>query len=161
MTSLWSHMVEKGVPHDWDILWLGHMGDSVLSDDIEAFQYNDVTVPVTSDSSPEFNDQHMFPDQSRTVHRSDFPLCTFGYAVSYQGAQKILFRMEQNLDSHYDTDLANHCRTGLHCLSVTPPLFHEYDKQNRGSSDTSDGGARDNNMKIYKVRPGWRDIRHI
>ncbi|KAG8624245.1 hypothetical protein KVT40_007312 [Elsinoe batatas] len=61
------------------------------------------------------------------------------------------FRMEQNLDSHYDTDLANHCRTGLRCLSVTSPLFHEYDKQDRGSSDTSDGGARDSDIKIYKT----------
>ncbi|KAF4548250.1 Hypothetical protein D9617_30g011550 [Elsinoe fawcettii] len=161
------HMMSRNLAgNEWDVLWLGHMGDaqvavrfesshsndcSVRQDDHRSISYLDETVPIIEDRSPGFNDRYTFPDKTRVVHMSDFPLCTFGYAVSLQGARKILFRMEQEIDTNYDTDLANHCRTGLDCLSVTPPLFHEDDKQNRASSDTSNGNTRDQGMKVYKT----------
>lgn len=51
--------------------------------------FHDPTLP---DSLTDFYSRStsQFPPQSRGVHRSDFPLGTFAYAVSYHGAKKIL-----------------------------------------------------------------------
>ncbi|KAH8759873.1 hypothetical protein F5883DRAFT_524803 [Diaporthe sp. PMI_573] len=66
-------------------------------DDERKIVFQDPTVPSRGNLSPGFNSVKSFPEHSRVIHPSDFPLCTYAYAVSYAGAQKIL---------------------------ITPPLFH-------------------------------------
>lgn len=60
-------------------------------DDERKIVFQDPTVPSRQYLSPGFNSVKEFPEHSRVIHPSDFPLCTYAYAVSYAGAQKILY----------------------------------------------------------------------
>ncbi|KAI7782797.1 hypothetical protein LA080_012838 [Diaporthe eres] len=126
---------------DWDVLWLGNVGESLVGrfpkDDERKIVFQDPTVPSRQHLSPGFNSVKEFPEHSRVIHPSDFPLCTYAYAVSYAGAQKILYH--GGLDrvvSNFDTDLANNCWLYMNCISITPPLFH-FDR-NKGMERDSD-----------------------
>lgn len=60
-------------------------------DDERKIVFQDPTVPSRQSLSPGFNSVKDFPEHSRVIHPSDFPLCTYAYAVSYAGAQKVLY----------------------------------------------------------------------
>ncbi|PNS19034.1 Procollagen galactosyltransferase 1 [Sphaceloma murrayae] len=123
----------------WDVLWLGHMGDRISQADPSRVLVHDTSVVPVDSRPPGFNDPAAFPDETRVIHRTDYPLCTYGYAVSYEGAKSILYQMSRNLIEHFDTDLANYCRTTYNCLSVTPPLIYETKEPGRGSD--TDGAS--------------------
>lgn len=68
-------------------------------------------------------------EYTRLVHRSVFPLCTFGYALSREGARRLLEwgSKEPPGDGHkaYDVLILLSCRDyGLRCWTVNPELFH-------------------------------------
>ena len=116
----------------WDILWLGHCHDGM--DDIDQRTYviqNDPTVPAVDRlwiNNPEF--LHRWPDYSRIVHVAGEPICTFGYAVSFKGAQKILYALSvKELRGLYDNALSWWCRDkhqGARCLSPHPAYFGQH-----------------------------------
>jgi hypothetical protein len=105
MSRLWSNLGQKRL-QSWEcvllecfqkrtwltptsVLWLGHYGETFDPTDPGLTTFHDPTLP---DSLIDFYSRStsQFPPQSRGVHRSDFPLGTFAYAVSYHGAKKIL-----------------------------------------------------------------------
>ena len=138
-----------GMPDDWDLLYLGHCGDyfNSLEDgvgvghhhphhlqDLPHVMYEDLTMPYGTDLHP-FTTSLLtalrVPEQHRVIHKSKWPLCSFGYAVSRKGAQLILTDVappkediSRNLQA-YDSALLAGCRDGfMKCYSVNPELFH-------------------------------------
>ncbi|KAI6832528.1 hypothetical protein KC340_g9708 [Hortaea werneckii] len=87
---------------EWDVLYLGHCGDR--------FHYGTLK-PM--------------PPGLRAVHRSIRPVCTYGYAVTAKGAEKII-----NL-SHdakaIDTRMGRACKDGtMRCFTINPELIHHH-----------------------------------
>ncbi|PHH91188.1 hypothetical protein CDD83_1374 [Cordyceps sp. RAO-2017] len=136
-----------GDPASWDLLYLGHCGDYWHGMDID-FVDGHVT-PGDLEATPHtaFADPSMLPpdslhpfttsllknlgvgDRTRLLHRSVFPLCTFGYALSRAGARRLLElgAREPSGRGHkaYDVLVLLSCRDyGLRCWTVNPELFH-------------------------------------
>jgi len=135
-----------GDPALWDLLYMGHCGDyfhptargfedgHVKPDDLAKIQH--ISFPDKTMSS--FEDLHPWttsllsnlrvPQNTRLVHRSVFPLCTFAYAVSRQGAKRLvneLASLEATDHAAYDVAILISCRdSGLRCWTVNPELFH-------------------------------------
>lgn len=136
-----------GDPKGWDLLYLGHCGDywqdlntafvdgHVEPRDLEATPHTIFIDP----SMPHYDSLHPFTasllknlaigEQSRILHRSVFPLCTFGYALSRQGAHHLLELggKEPSGDGQkaFDVLILHSCRDyGLRCWTVNPELFH-------------------------------------
>ncbi|KAL2276192.1 hypothetical protein FJTKL_01254 [Diaporthe vaccinii] len=157
---------------DWDILWLGHCGEPFpeelpenkeLPDDdagkvamMRRYTIlNDATVPPL-DHVTGIVDFKAHPERTRWVHVTAAPICTFAYAVSNRGAQKILYDLSvDHLSGPFDNALAWLCRRAVggwsklaalaaagdpqdregklgdrgldaKCLSVTPPVFFHH-----------------------------------
>jgi hypothetical protein len=127
----------------WDLLYLGHCGDYFEEVTEEGprldkhynlttmphIQYNDPTLPPPSDLHPFtqtlFNKLGM-PAHSRVFHRSKFPLCSFGYAVTRAAAQRLLDdlappKLTKDGPRAFDVALLNSCRKGSETPSPTPP----------------------------------------
>ncbi|UNI13393.1 hypothetical protein JDV02_000141 [Purpureocillium takamizusanense] len=136
-----------GDPSSWDLLYLGHCGDYWHGMDVE-FKDGHVKpkdlekTPHTAfiDPSMSHSDNlHPFTkslmknlgvdEYTRLVHRSVFPLCTFGYALSRAGARRILEwggkEPSEGGYKAYDVLILLSCRDyGLRCWTVNPELFH-------------------------------------
>ena len=131
------------------MLWLGHCGE-VFPEDLDENQRvaftdssiaamtrkyiisPDVTVPPP-DQVRGFQN-HTETPYTRWVHFSGGPICSFAYALSQRGAQKVLFDLSvDHLTGPFDIALAGLCRwgrdtqrMGMRCVSVTPPLFEHH-----------------------------------
>jgi hypothetical protein len=93
--------------------------------------YNDSTVPPFSelrsfkDDGPEW--QHVFtdyPEHTRFVHKTQHPYGLLAYAVSFRGAQRLLyFASLLGLSHAIDHTFAELCFLGfLQCYSVSPAI---------------------------------------
>jgi hypothetical protein len=136
-----------GNPKSWDLLYMGHCGDYFHGMDIDFVDGH--VKPKDLEKTPHTaftdrsmlrsNDLHPFtssllknlgvPEYTRLVHRSVFPLCTFGYALSRAGALRLLELggKEPPGKGHkaYDVLILLSCRDyGLRCWTVNPELFH-------------------------------------
>ena len=138
-----------GKPSDWDLLYLGHCGDYFGSvdglhvgvgvlhpSDLESIPhaiFKDPTLPDPSELHPftiatlsAFN----LPPKTRMVHKSKWPLCTFGYAVTRHMAEQILDSFntsstEPHAAKAYDIAILAACRdSGYRCYTVNPERFH-------------------------------------
>jgi hypothetical protein len=83
------------------------------------------------------------PPQTRILHRTRYPFCTFAYAVTRSSASLILERYSKEKEggiTAYDVQLLEACRDELSCWSVAPEVFHHV----VGGSEISrhDEGAR-------------------
>ena len=126
----------------WDLLYIGHCGDFFseitsegLSDEtydlnrITHTRYRDPSLLNLSNLHPYtaslFGSLHI-TDQTRVLHRSQFPLCTFGYAVTRPAAERLLNdlappKLRQKGPTAYDIALLHACRAGMKTPSPTPP----------------------------------------
>jgi len=187
---------------DWDVLWLGHCGTELpkgpaAADGVDDGQArhaadqsfrppllrviiaNDPTVP-----GPEHMKAHPFalkdaaadqyPAHTRIVHASSATTCTQAYAVSQQGARKLLwqfglqtltsgwdFMLRDWCDGVYADGLANHSdgrdadmrlAKGPVCVTVQPPLFSHHFGKGGASDIAAPGGgfiSKDKEMSPY------------
>ncbi|RDA95109.1 hypothetical protein CP533_2188 [Ophiocordyceps camponoti-saundersi (nom. inval.)] len=136
-----------GHPDGWDLIYLGHCGDYWHGMDIEFVDGHVKPSDLASTPHAAFSDRSMSsPDhlhpftaslfknlgvspQTRLFHRSVFPLCTFGYALSRAGALRLLQlgKKEPTTSGHraYDVLILLSCRDyGLRCWTVNPEMFH-------------------------------------
>lgn len=116
---------------DWDVLWPGHCGEIAPGENEPLYVINDDTTVAPKKHQPWLVTLADYPEQTRIVHRGIAPICTFAYAVSQRGAQKLLHELaikpQGNLK--YDNALAFACRdrrVGLKCFSVEPMLFYHH-----------------------------------
>lgn len=146
-SSLGAEEYPYGDPRSWDLLYLGHCGDYWHGMDI-GFEDGHVKpsdlrkTPHTAYIDPTMShSDNLHPytsstlqnlgvgEYTRLVHRSVFPLCTFGYALSRAGARRLLEMgsKEPAGKGHkaYDVLILLGCRDyGLRCWTVNPELFH-------------------------------------
>ncbi|PBP20863.1 hypothetical protein BUE80_DR008440 [Diplocarpon rosae] len=145
---------------DWDLLWLGHCGEvfpevleeyASMDPNSPDFVYvstkytieNDLTVPPPARVAG-FQNYTTSP-YTRWVHVTGAPICTFAYALSLEGAKKVLFDLSvDHLAGPFDNALAGLCRwgrpetrLGMRCFTVTPPVFmhHKAKGYSNGDSD--------------------------
>lgn len=170
---------------DWDVLWLGHCGEPFpedlpenqnLPDSDDGFQamarkwtiLNDATVPPPERVTGLVDFDAHGPPHTRFVHVTAAPMCSFAYALSRAGAQKVLYEMSvAGLAGPFDNALAGMCRRavggwsgalargedaatagdregmGAKCVSVTPPLFFHHKARGllSGDSDIQEYGG--------------------
>jgi GR25 family glycosyltransferase involved in LPS biosynthesis len=148
---------------NWDILWLGHCGEGLRPDDARLFIIlNDITVPPLSSFTNKwgrgFDPAAYGPPHTRFVYASNLPVCTFAYAVSRSGAQKLLYYASVSglLTNTFDVALGEMCRhktLSLECLSVNPSLFMNFQKKGptQFDSDTDPGKENGKNRTVDKV----------
>lgn len=162
---------------DWDLLWLGHCGEvfpdalpenHIYATDATTPQHlstttkytisNDPTVPPP-DHTKGFQTYSDFP-HTRWVHQTGGPICTFAYALSQRGAQKVLYDLSiDHLTGPFDNSLADLCRfgkepgrLGMRCFSVTPGLFSHHKAKGLVSGDSD--------IQAYGGRGDVRDKGH-
>lgn len=145
---------------DWDLIWLGNCGEvfpeqleenaSKAPDSPEYISlatkfiiHGDPTVPPP----PYVRGFQNFTENPhiRWVHVTGGPICTFAYALSLEGARKVLFDLSvDHLVGPFDNALAGLCRRGrekerlgMRCYSITPPVFmhHKAKGYVNGDSD--------------------------
>ncbi|KAL4932998.1 uncharacterized protein BDV17DRAFT_287360 [Aspergillus undulatus] len=111
----------------WDVLWLGHCGER-WNERLETVIFDDAHVNPQSEYRGFWADElALLPDQKRAVYYSSSPVCTFAYAVSHEGAGKILHFAGAAQDEAFDVKLQHECQRGrLTCVSVVPEVFHQY-----------------------------------
>jgi hypothetical protein len=115
---------------NWDLLWLGHCGSAiedwmppplVFADDSRC------KTELYSGWSKHFLRDKLAEDH-RTVQASALTVCTFGYGVTKQSAQRILDVAARGADEAFDVSLSNSCRSGaLRCIVVNPQVMNHYE----------------------------------
>lgn len=158
-----------GTEADWDLLYVGHCGDYFgdIADGVGVGHNHPEQLAETQ--HVKFQDQTMLPrydlhpftagileafgipQKTRLVHRSKWPLCTFGYALTRRTAERIITEIappheqpERDI-SAFDVAILSGCRDGpLKCYSITPELFHHME----GESLIADAEASE--RKIFR-----------
>jgi hypothetical protein len=86
--------------HDWDVLWLGHCGAKLPPPSPESPNRvvieKDGTVPEPRYLKPMARADldkiaTVYPPHTRVIHQANETLCTIAYAVTQQGARRVLF----------------------------------------------------------------------
>lgn len=123
-----SRAQESPYGDDWDVLWPGHCGECQPEGDPRRYiMHDDPTVaPKSRQINIDMLKEH--PEGARIVHKACAPICSFGYAVSYRGAQKVLLALgvKAGMTLAHDNGLGFLCKDGFYdikCFSVEPMLF--------------------------------------
>ena len=129
---------------EWDVIWPGHCGEELPEGDDRRYMIsNDETVAPKA-YQPWLKALKDLPEKTRIVHKTGAPICTFAYAISARGAQKILAGLGlKGTGYNFDNALAYFCRDGImdiKCFTVQPMLFHHHRAAGsmRKDSDTID-----------------------
>jgi len=114
----------------WDILWPGHCGE-VTDPDTPRLEFEDTTSgrPAAWQLYAGWSkhSMHNIREGYRVIQRAKMPVCTFGYAVTREGAQKVLEFAGRGQFEAFDVAISNGCRTAkLDCLIVNPEVMHHY-----------------------------------
>jgi hypothetical protein len=99
--------------------------------------YNDATLPDRFNLHPftaSFLTALGIPEKTRVIHLSQFPLCTFAYAVTKASAALLISELATPTAGQYSGTLAfdvmvmHACRRKhLRCWTLNPELFHHMD----------------------------------
>lgn len=113
---------------DWDIIWMGHCGDPPDFENKPYVAYNDDTV-LSLDKYENIN-QHVTTQLKagqRAVHFSSSPICTWAYAVSAEGARKVMGEASEGHGGAFDLLMMDRCKTEKwRCITVNIELFDDY-----------------------------------
>ena len=153
----------------WDMMYLGHCGDifwpKSWSNSVPRVIYPDPTLPPRRELHPytaKFLESISIPEDTRMIHQSIFPLCTFGFALTRNAAYRLLTEIaSREADGGtmaYDVRVLEGCRDfGLKCWSANPELFHHMDAEseianiNYGTDDTKAGADEAGRLKPLRV----------
>ncbi|KAJ9640020.1 hypothetical protein H2201_005215 [Coniosporium apollinis] len=119
----------------WEMIHLGHCGDIFSADkfkDMPHEKFIDDTLPPRKrmhTKTQAFLERLGFGEYERMIHRSSWPLCTFGYAVTQASARRIstelAAREKEGGTQAFDVRTLEACRDlGYKCYSANPELFH-------------------------------------
>ncbi|KAI4157457.1 MAG: hypothetical protein LQ342_008267 [Letrouitia transgressa] len=145
------------VPHspygnDWDLLWLGHCASQpVPGDQRRVIFEND---PGTTPVKYRFNlggtpDMSHYANTTRIMYAAEGGTCLYAYALSYRGAQKVLFHLSMSY-YHRPVDFGIHemCHDqsrNFRCIGVFPQMVDSHRGAGNSSkdSDISKGQEQD------------------
>ncbi|KAL2354650.1 hypothetical protein BJ546DRAFT_1060943 [Cryomyces antarcticus] len=159
-----------GSPNDWDILYLGHCGDIFKPErwtaDVPRMALPDDTLAWRKTMHPKtqaFLRSIHVKEKVRLVHKSIFPLCTFGYAVTRSSAHRLLHdvaRREQDGGTvAYDVRILEACRDlGFRCWSANPELFHHMQAPSEIASVETGGGVDDEGRLMGEFGKGTTNL---
>jgi len=142
----------NGRPHspygdDWDVLWLGHCASAIKPNGERRFLVeNDNTVPLPkhrvmfSSNYPNMT-REGFDAHTRVIFEAGDTLCTYAYALSLRGAEKVLrglTRPNQEEMPPFDIGIGNMCRDNekFKCISVFPNIIGSYSPPGKISADS-------------------------
>ncbi|KPI36212.1 uncharacterized protein AB675_8846 [Cyphellophora attinorum] len=117
---------------EWDMLWLGHCGTAMVeAGQQEGLRYRDNSrckTDLYSGWSKHFLRDFLEEDHRIVQWAGFMTVCTFGYGVHRDSAQKILDITAAGADEAFDVALSHACGTGkLKCLVVNPQMFNHYE----------------------------------
>ncbi|OQU96127.1 hypothetical protein CLAIMM_02255 isoform 1 [Cladophialophora immunda] len=132
--------------HDWDLLWLGHnrIGPTDEEQNVWIIDH-DFTVPPLHRRNSRWRQSHIPDDALRNDTRLFFKayagMCLYGYAVTYEGARKMLTSMSvQPRNQPVDQSVSDMCRgkmaKGFECYGVWPPLISTHRSAGYKSQDS-------------------------
>jgi hypothetical protein len=149
--SYWGDMAQ------WEILYLGHCGDSFdlkYWPDIPHNIFNDESVPDFQDLHPDT--QQWFAEagigeHQRMIHRSKHPLCTFAYALNRKSAERMIKDLSHEEYGHgtwsFDVRLLEACRDlGWKCWTANPELFHHQNEHDSAITEV-------NGTPLFELQP--------
>ncbi|CAG8955365.1 hypothetical protein HYFRA_00011349 [Hymenoscyphus fraxineus] len=113
--------------HSWDILWIGHCGERTETD-THRIEYDDSAV-LPAKVYTGWSNKYMFNIDAgrRAIQEGVNPVCTFGYAVTLKGAEKVLHYAGKGGNEAFDIRLLQGCQAkDLDCLVVNPEVMHHY-----------------------------------
>lgn len=131
----------------YDILWLGHCASVPTPHSRTLVHPNDPTLPKAQRLRA-LADRYAYtplPDYARQVMRSPGPTCTYAYAVTRRGAQRVLEAAGSGGGgAAFDNEVGAACamgekRGGLRCVSVAPEVVHHQRVIGGGESSIVDG----------------------
>lgn len=109
----------------WDVIWLGHCG-SLRSSEGRVYQFND---PAAAPKTSEYaiigaEDSDTRPDDIRLVYELRDAVCSWGYAVTLEGARKLRKAGEES-SMPWDLRLNELCKddASIRCATVYPQII--------------------------------------
>lgn len=133
----------------WDLIWLGHCASEPLEDDNRrVLMKNDRSVtPVNHRTN--FNaipDMSPYDNTTRLMYFTKGSTCTYSYALSFHGAQKVLKYLSMDVyNEPVDFGLAGMCshkERGFKCIGIFPQIISDH-KAAGGAVKDSDIGFDD------------------
>jgi hypothetical protein len=118
---------ESPYGRSWDLLWLGHCGEHT-DENTKRVEYPDPTVPPV-DQYTGWSKKWLasLAPGNRAIQNGINPVCTFSYAVTSHGAQRLLDFAGKGENEAYDIRLLDGCKNGhLNCITVQPEIMHHY-----------------------------------
>ncbi|KAI9374715.1 hypothetical protein BJX61DRAFT_540519 [Aspergillus egyptiacus] len=168
---------EQSAPQDspygtnWDILWIGGCASSPASNETTFFAIpDDPTVPSVDVrdgwGGPLDDWKAQYPnlpvETTRFVYRAEMGCCTYGYAVTQQGARRILAALSlDRLDGAVDNAMSDLCagagsssdrRRRLRCFAPFPNLIGTYRAAGPASRDSDINGVSE---EYYHGAEAW------
>ena len=156
----------------WDLLWLGHCGSSFLPSDNRRFVIeNDPTVTphkrrVNYDSIP---DMAPYDNTTRIVYAASRGVCLYAYALSYRGAQKLLYHLSMRpFNNPIDLGMRQMCQDesrGFKCVGVFPQVIDSHRPAGPIDKDsdiaTRPDQVRDHGMTFNIVHSTRLNVEHL
>lgn len=132
---------------EWDVLWMGHCSDPPYESeenpkDPIIFFDDPTVIPLEKYRGLDPHIKEVVHEGQRAVHYSRNPVCTFAYAVSAVGAQRLLAHASLGQGGAFDLMLLHACQDKiLNCVSVNPEIFDPYNTADGGSSEVRAGDS--------------------
>ena len=172
-TTAWTTSSTSSQKRGWDVLWLGHCGEYWLNPDYLSSRTvswtDNSTIPRRLWAGSYGNDAlDQLPDGQRHIYPTQGAICSFAYAVTREGAKRLLIEADKQAEEAYDVSLQRACQRGggwggregeedgLNCLSVVDELFHHYKPAESfgESSDIAVQAAGEREEARFETEPG-------
>lgn len=132
---------------NWDMLWVGHCGSHTRVSEKRFFIIRDDLTARPAQYSQDFFAPHIIASHedmqnaTRLVYQAGAGMCTYGYAVSYNGARKILAALSitsvnQAVDNAYSFMCGGGTSPDFLCIAPYPSLIGSWRPSGPGSRDS-------------------------
>jgi hypothetical protein len=121
---------------DWDILYVGHCWDNRNDSDPSHIHFIDPDAPAKNEMSRSYQTEiesygYQVNDHTRQrlITNAGEPVCTIAYALTQNGAKKLLYNVGgyKGIDAPVDVAMASTIKAGLvKGVTVLPPLIVDF-----------------------------------
>ena len=139
----------------WDLIWLGHCASQPVDGDYRrVLMKNDPTVtpPNHRVNYGGVPDMTPYGNSTRLMYFSKGSTCTYAYALSYHGAQKVLKWLSMDIyNKPVDFGLHDMCqdeKRGFKCIGMFPQLIGDHKPAGGASKDSDIGANGDDKSKV-------------